>query len=124
MKIRKGDTVVVVRGDDKGKTGRVLSVDPDKKLVWVQRVRLVTRHKKGGQQQRQRGGMSTSSVEKEAPLPVSSVALIDPKSNKPARIRMQVPEAAEEKVEKRRSKARISKSSGVEIERPIVKSKA
>ncbi len=62
--IRKGDTVVVIRGEDKGKTGRVLSVDPKKKMVVVQRVRLVQRHQKPGRSQQIKQG----TVEKELPI--------------------------------------------------------
>jgi large subunit ribosomal protein L24 len=117
--IRKGDTVVVIRGEDKGKTGRVLSVDPKKKMVVVQRVRLVQRHQKPGRSQQIKQG----TVEKELPIPVSAVALIDPKSNKPTRVRAEVPHGGEaDKTESRRGKVRRSIRSGVEIEKPAVKS--
>lgn len=119
MSIRKGDTVVVIRGDDKGQKGRVLSVDPDKGLVVVQRVRLVKRHQKPGRKQTIRQGI----VEKELPIPISSVALIDPKTDKPTRVRMEVPSAGTAgRVEARRGKVRRSVRSSVEIERPAAKS--
>lgn len=119
--IRRGDTVVVIRGEDKGKTGKVLSVDPKKGVVVVQRVRLVTRHQKPGRKQTLRQG----TLEKEAPIPISAVALIDPKSGKPTRVRAQlVKEDATDKESGRRSKARISVRSKVEIERPLVKSRS
>ncbi len=113
--------MVVIRGDDKGKTGRVLSVDPKKKLVVVQRVRLLTRHQKPGRKQNIRAG----EVEKEAPIPISAVALIDPKTNKATRVRAGGAGRSESDRETtRRSKVRLSIKSGVEIERPAVKSKA
>ena len=116
MKIRRGDTVVVIKGDDKGKTGRVLSVDTRKKVVFVQRVRLVKRHRKP---RTATGPGSTGITEKEAPIPISNVALVDPKTNKPTRIRAQSAEDIEDRKEKRRAKVRQSVRSGVEIDRPM-----
>lgn len=119
--IRKGDTVIVIRGDDKGKTGRVLSIDPDKQLAVVQRIRLVTRHQKPGRKQAIKGG----SIEKEAPIALSALALIDPKTGKATRVRVE-PGHSEEgnRQEARRSKSRLSIHSGVEIERPTVKQRS
>ncbi len=117
--IRKGDTVVVIRGEDKGKSGRVLSVNPKKKMVVVQRVRLVQRHQKPGRSQQVKQG----TVEKELPIPISAVALIDPKSSKPTRVRAELPHGGDaEAKEIRRGKVRRSVRSGVEIEKPGVKS--
>jgi large subunit ribosomal protein L24 len=118
MKIRKGDTVVVLKGDDRGKVGRVISVNEDKKQIVVQRVRLVKRHQKPGRRQT---GITSGIVEKEGPINVSNVALVDPKTNKPTRSRMKLATQAENKTGARRSKVRIA-ASGVEIERPVTKS--
>jgi large subunit ribosomal protein L24 len=118
VKIRKGDTVIVIRGDDKGKTGRVLSVDPAKKTVVVQRVRLHERHQKPGRKQAVRQG----TVEKELPIAVSAVALVDPKSGKATRFRIEAPTTSENATEARRGKVRRSIRSHVEIERPAAKS--
>lgn len=115
MKIRRGDTVVVIKGDDKGKTGKVLSVDTKKKVVYVQRVRLVKRHRKP---RSATGPDSQGITEKEAPIPVANVALVDPKSNKPTRIRMQQAEGIDDRQERRRAKVRQAVRSNVEIERP------
>jgi len=118
MSIRRGDTVIVIRGDDKGKSGRVLSVDPSKRLVVVQRVRLVKRHQKPGRKQTIRQGI----VEKELPIPMSSVALIDPKTNKPTRVRIEIPDDSRADVKGgRRGKVRRSTRSNVEIEPPSLK---
>ncbi|MBD3161791.1 MAG: 50S ribosomal protein L24 [Candidatus Eisenbacteria bacterium] len=116
MKIRRGDKVIVIKGADKGKIGKVLSVDPVKRVVYVQRVRLVKRHQKPRPTQTGRGP-STGIVEKEAPIPVANVALVDPKTDKPTRIRMSRPEA-EDRTSRRRAKVRLAVRSGVEIERP------
>ena len=81
IKIRKGDTVMVIAGDDKGKTGRVLSVDESKNRVLVEKVNFVKRHTKP-RGQRQQGGI----LEKEAPIHVSNVMLYDPKAGRGVRI--------------------------------------
>jgi large subunit ribosomal protein L24 len=81
IKIRKGDTVMVIAGDDKGKTGRVLSVDEVKRRVIVEKVNFVKRHTKPRSQSRQ-GGI----LEKEAPIHLSNVMLYDPKAGKGVRV--------------------------------------
>ena len=81
MKLRKGDTVMVIAGDDKGKTGRILSVDDVKQRVIVERVNFVKRHTKARRQ-----GAQSGIIEKEAPINLSNLALIDPKSDKPTRV--------------------------------------
>jgi len=70
MKIRKGDTVVVLTGNDRGKTGRVLSVDVDSQRVVVEGVRLVKRHARPTQRN-PKGGI----VEREGAIHLSNVAL-------------------------------------------------
>ena len=79
-KVRKGDRVVVTTGRDKGKKGEVLRVYPDEGRVLVSGVNIVKKHQK--QTQREQGGI----VSKEAPVHVSSVAHIDPKSGEPTRV--------------------------------------
>lgn len=117
--IRKGDMVIVIRGDDRGKTGKVLSIDPGKQVAVVQRIRLVTRHQKPGRKQAMKGGV----IEKEAPIALSALALIDPKTGKATRVRTQTvgAEEAGNREGARRSKSRLSIKSKVEIERPTVK---
>ena len=83
--IRKGDTVVVLSGAEKGKTGRVITVYPKKGTVIVERIRLIKRHTKAGRKQMQQPGI----VEREAPIKLSKVALIDPKTHQPTRTRQQ-----------------------------------
>ena len=80
LKIKKGDQVVVLSGDDKGKTGEVVKSMPKEGKVVVQGVNLVKRHTKPSQTTP--GGIVT----KEAPINVSNVAIVDPKSGKASKI--------------------------------------
>jgi large subunit ribosomal protein L24 len=90
MRIRKDDQVVVISGKDAGKTGRVVRTDPKRRRVYVEGLNLVKRHEKPRPVQdtqratSQLGGI----VEKEGPIHVSNVMLLDPKQNKPTRIGM------------------------------------
>ncbi|MBN1282401.1 MAG: 50S ribosomal protein L24 [Proteobacteria bacterium] len=81
MKIRKGDMVKVTTGREKGKTGRVMRLDPRKSLVWVEHLNMVKRHQKPTQSHKQ-GGI----VEKEAPLAVSNVMYYDEKAGRASRV--------------------------------------
>ena len=84
-KIKKGDKVVVLSGKDKGKHGEVTKSMPKDGKVIVSGVNIITRHKKPSQTNPQ-GGLEKA----EAPLHVSKVALEDPKSGKPTRVRFEV----------------------------------
>ncbi|MCW2748394.1 MAG: ribosomal protein [Nocardioidaceae bacterium] len=88
--IKKGDLVQVIsgatqeRGGDRGRQGRVLEVLVERSRVIVEGVNFVTKHVRVGQTQR---GTKTGGVEKvEAPIHVSNVALVDPKTKKPTRV--------------------------------------
>jgi ribosomal protein L24, bacterial/organelle len=82
LHIRKGDTVYVNAGEDKGKTGRVLSVDVDKQRAIVEGVNIVSKSTKPSAKNPQ-GGI----VKKEAPIHISNLNVVDPKdNNKPTRI--------------------------------------
>ncbi len=81
MYIKKGDTVYVRSGEDRGKTGRVLSVMPGKYRAIVEGVNFVTKATKPSAAHPQ-GGL----VKKEAPVHISNLALLDPKSGKPTRV--------------------------------------
>jgi large subunit ribosomal protein L24 len=83
-KIRKGDTVVVLSGKDKGKTGEVIRSLPKESRVVVSGVNVAARHRKPSQVNPQ-GGIER----KEAPLHVSKVAIADPKSGKATRVRFE-----------------------------------
>jgi large subunit ribosomal protein L24 len=86
LKIRKNDTVEVISGKDKGRRGRVIEVLPKLSRVRVEGVNRIKRHTKPNPQKNVKGGI----VERENPVHVSNVALIDPKSDKPTRIGTEV----------------------------------
>jgi large subunit ribosomal protein L24 len=86
-KIRRDDEVVVISGKDRGKSGRVLRVDPAKQRVYVEGLNIVKRHQRpqqvrGAQRAEQVGGV----IEREGPIHISNVMLIDPKDKKPTRV--------------------------------------
>jgi large subunit ribosomal protein L24 len=83
-KIRKGDTVVILAGKDKGKTGEVVRSIPKDNKVVVSGVNVHARHRKASQTNPQ-GGIER----KEAPLHISNVAIADPKSGKATRVRFE-----------------------------------
>ncbi len=87
LRIREGDTVLVIAGKDKGKTGRVLRAEPAKRRVIVEGLNMVKRHQrprsvKDTQKSAQTGGI----IEKEGPIDVSNVMVLDPTDNKPTRV--------------------------------------
>ncbi len=84
MTIRKGDRVLVVRGNERGKEGTVLRVDREKNRVVVEGLNLRKRHRKPSAIDPE-GGIITF----EAPIHASNVMLIDPADNKPTRVRLQ-----------------------------------
>jgi len=104
MKIRKNDNVMVISGNDRGKTGKVLKVFPKDNKVIVEGINLRKRHTKPSQKSPQ-GGI----LEKEAPVNASNVMLLDPKTNEPTRIGAQI--ILDDKTGKKKS-ARISRKSG------------
>ena len=87
LRIKAEDTVIVVSGKDKGKTGRVLRVDRERERVYVEGCAIRKRHMKprtlrDAQRQQELGGI----IESEGPIHVSNVMLLDPKSGEPSRI--------------------------------------
>ena len=104
MKIRKSDNVMVISGNDKGKTGKVLKVFPKVSRVIIEGINLRKRHTKPSQKSPQ-GGI----LEKESPIHVSNVMLIDSKTNEPTRLGSQI--ILDEKTGKKK-RARISRVSG------------
>lgn len=109
-RIRKGDLVVIIAGDDKGtadhpKLGKVLSVDEVKMRVIVEGVNLVRRHQKARKQ-----GMQSGIIEKEAPVSISNVMLWDAKAKKGARTGIRTLADG--------SRERVSKASGEAISKP------
>ena len=84
-KITKGDTVMVMRGSDKGKTGQVMRVFLKTGRVLIQGINIVKRHTRATRPE-ETGGI----IEKPAPVALSNVMLIDPKTGKPTRIRARI----------------------------------
>ena len=82
-KIVKGDTVVLRRGKEKGKRGIVKHVFPKDGVATVEGLNVVKRHTKPGASGVQSGGI----LEKEAPIPLSALMVIDPKTDRPTRVR-------------------------------------
>ena len=80
-RIRKGDMVVVIAGRDRGKSGKVLSVDPAVGEVVVEKLNMIKRHTKPNQKVKQ-GGI----LEREAPLAISNVMYLCPVTQKPTRL--------------------------------------
>jgi len=83
-KIRKGDTVQVITGKDKGLTGTVLVVYPDRDKILVEGVNRVKKHTKVGQSAR--GAKTGGIVTQEAAIHISNVMLVDPDTKKPTRV--------------------------------------
>ena len=102
LHIKKNDTVVVLAGEDKGKTGKVLKVLVEKNRALVEGVNMVSKSTKPSAKNPQ-GGI----VKQEAPIHISNLSLVDPKSGKPTRVGIKVAEDGK--------KVRIAKKSGEEI---------
>lgn len=82
-RIVRGDEVVVTSGKDRGKRGKVLRVDPRNERVYVEGLNIIKRHTRPRPGTMEAGGV----IEREGPIHVSNVALVDPKDNKPTRVR-------------------------------------
>ena len=104
MRITKGDTVRVMRGNDKGKEGKVLRVYPKTGRLVVEGVNIVKRHRKARRADEQSG-----IIDFPAPIHHSNVMLLDPKSGEPSRLRARIDEDG--------TKERISVKSGDAIPR-------
>ncbi len=105
MKIKKGDTVVVTAGKDRGKEGKVIRSFPKKAEVLVDGVHIVTRHQKS-----KRRGSQGQIISKPMPIPSSNVALKDPKTGKAVRVGYII-EGEGEKAKK----VRVARPSGAKI---------
>ncbi|HUX61473.1 MAG TPA: 50S ribosomal protein L24 [Ignavibacteriaceae bacterium] len=104
MKIRKNDNVVLIAGNNKGKTGKVLKVFPKVSKVIVEGINVRKRHTKPNQTNPQ-GGI----LEKEMPVHVSNIMLVDPKTNAGTRLGSQI--ILDDKTGKKK-RARVSRASG------------
>jgi large subunit ribosomal protein L24 len=104
LHVTKGDTVRVMRGDDKGKEGKIVRVYPKTGRITVEGVNIVKKHRKARRENEQSG-----IIDFPAPVHASNVMLIDPKSGTPTRIRARIDEDG--------TKERISVKSGDAIPR-------
>ncbi|HKO37211.1 MAG TPA: 50S ribosomal protein L24 [Solirubrobacterales bacterium] len=107
MRIRTDDQVVIIGGKDAGKTGRVVRTDPKKRRVYVENLNIVKRHERPRSQGDLKNAQAGGIVEKEGPIDVSNVMLLDPKDNKPSRVGVRVDEGGK--------RVRYAKRTGNEI---------
>ncbi len=105
LRIKTDDTVVVIAGKDKGKTGKVLRVDPVNAKVYVEGLNMVKRHQRpvAG-----RPNLEVGVIAKEGPIHVSNVALADPKDGRPTRVGVRRTEHGRP--------IRVTKRSGTEVD--------
>ena len=107
-RIKTDDQVIVIGGKDRGKRGKVLRVDPKKNRVYVEGLNMIKRHQRprqvaGAQRAEEVGGV----IEKEGPIHISNVMLVDPRENKPTRLGVEVAEG---------KRFRIARRSGTRID--------
>ena len=105
-RVRKDDVVKVISGKDKGKTGRVLRVEPKRGRVFVEGMNIQKRHQRPRTlRDVQRGGEAGGIIEREGPIHVSNVMLLDPKTNEPTRVGVRRGEGGRERVSKKSGEA-------------------
>jgi large subunit ribosomal protein L24 len=105
MKLRTDDEVVVISGKDKGKTGKIVRVDRSRDRVYVEGLNIVKRHQRPNPG---RPNAPVGVIEREGPIHVSNVALLDPKERKPTRVGTRRTEEGR--------RMRVTKRSGTEID--------
>jgi large subunit ribosomal protein L24 len=104
LKIRRDDIVQVMSGKDSGKTGKVLRVDPKRDRLYVEGLNIVKRHQRPRSlKDTQRGGQVGGVIEKEGPIHVSNVMLVDPKADKPTRVGIERSDGKRVRIAKRSS---------------------
>jgi large subunit ribosomal protein L24 len=106
-RLKSGDEVVVIGGKDRGKRGKILRVEPKQQRVYIEGLNMIKRHQKprqvaGAQRAEQVGGV----IEREGPIHVSNVMLVDPKEGKPTRVGVELHEGKRLRVA-RRSGSRV-----------------
>ena len=90
MRIRKDDNVKVIGGKDRGKTGKVIRTEPKKNRVFVEGLNIVKRAERPRSvKDASKGGEVGGIIEKEGPIHISNVMLLDPSDNKPTRVRVE-----------------------------------
>ena len=106
-RLKQGDEVIVIGGKDRGKRGKILRVEPKHQRVYIEGLNMIKRHQKprqvaGAQRAEQVGGV----IEREGPIHVSNVALVDPKEGKPTRVGIELQDGKRLRIA-RRSGARV-----------------
>jgi large subunit ribosomal protein L24 len=107
MRIRTDDTVMLIGGKDAGKKGRVVRTDPKKRRVYVEGLNMIKRHERPRSQGDLKNAQAGGIVEKEGPIDISNVMLLDPKDNKPTRVGV--------RVDKGGKRVRYAKRTGNEV---------
>jgi large subunit ribosomal protein L24 len=107
-RIKTDDEVIVIGGKDRGKRGKVLRVDPKKNRVYVEGLNMIKRHQRprqvaGAQRAEEVGGV----IEREGPIHISNVMLVDPREGKPTRLGIEVADG---------KRFRIARRSGTRID--------
>ena len=105
MKIRTDDEVIVISGKDKGRRGKVIRTEPKKDRVFVEGLNMVKRHQRPNAA---RPNAQVGVIEKEGPIHVSNVAIVDPKDNKPTRVGIRRDSSG--------NRMRVTKRSGAELD--------
>ena len=105
MRIRTDDEVIVISGKEKGKTGKVIRTDPKKDRVFVGGLNMVKRHQRPNPA---RPNAQVGVIEKEGPIHVSNVAIVDPKTKKPTRLGVTRNEQGK--------RVRVTRASGAELD--------
>ena len=105
MKLRTDDEVIVISGKDKGKTGKIIRVDRARERVFVEGINIVKRHQRPNPG---RPNAPVGVIEREGPVHVSNVALLDPKDRKPTRVGTRRTDEGK--------RMRVTKRSGTEID--------
>ena len=105
MKLRTDDEGIVISGKDKGKTGKIIRVDRARERVFVEGINMIKRHQRP---QPGRPNLQVGVIEREGPVHVSNVALLDPKDRKPTRVGTRRTEEG--------ARMRVTKRSGTEID--------
>ena len=104
-RIKTDDQVMVIGGKDRGKTGRVLRVEPKKDRVYVEGLNIVKRHQRPTQTAS--GQTAGGVIEREGPIHVSNVMLVDPRDGKPTRVGIEIEDG---------KRLRVSKRSGARLD--------
>ena len=105
MRVKTDDEVIVIAGKDKGKTGKVIRTEPKKERVYVEGLNMVKRHQRPLPG---RPNMPVGVIEKEGPIHVSNVAIVDPKTKKPTRVGIRRGDDG--------SRMRVTKRSGTDLD--------